>query len=128
MNAHKRQEHLHPNRLLSPLDDAMYGDERQLTRLYLSTSGKFATHARQFLAAGYRIIVPDLPSHGRSTGIHVYVPDMSKLADALYGVLSDVLLQDSKLVKKEDGSVSQRRKVFVAGQSLGGFCAALTCL
>ncbi|ORY91597.1 lysophospholipase [Leucosporidium creatinivorum] len=90
--------------------------------------GKFATHADLFLDAGYRLLIPDLPSHGRSTGIHCYVPDMEALADAVYAVLSDVLLEDSKLVKSADGSFKQRRKIFVAGQSLGGFTAALTCL
>lgn len=53
---------------------------------------------------------------------------MDALADAVYAVLSDVLLEDSKLVKQADGSFSQTRKMFVAGQSLGGFTAALTCL
>lgn len=68
----------------------------------------------------YRVIVPDLPSHGRSSGIHVYLPSMEALADAIYAVLEDTLLEDSKLVKESDGSISQARKVFVAGQSLGG--------
>ena len=41
--------------------------------------GKFAEHARTFLDEGYRVIVPDLPSHGRSTGIHVHLPDLDLL-------------------------------------------------
>lgn len=91
-------------------------------------SGKFATHADIFLDAGYRVIAPDLPGHGRSTGVHCHCPSMDALADAIYQVLSDVLLEDSKLYKQPDGSFTQTRKIFVAGQSLGGFVAALTCL
>ncbi|GAA5986427.1 hypothetical protein JCM10908_003750 [Rhodotorula pacifica] len=95
--------------------------------------GKFAVHAAKFLDAGYRVIVPDLPGHGRSTGIHVYAPRMEHLADAVYAVIKDVALQDSRLVAEEgrgaEGkSYTQTRKVFVAGQSLGGFTATLTCL
>ncbi|BGP23909.1 hypothetical protein JCM10295v2_002810 [Rhodotorula toruloides] len=90
--------------------------------------GKFSNHANKFLDAGYRVIVPDLPAHGRSTGIHVHCPNMEALADAVYEVIKDVMLEDSKLVQETGGSVTQQRKVFVAGQSLGGFTATLTCL
>ncbi|GAA5823501.1 hypothetical protein JCM11251_000658 [Rhodosporidiobolus azoricus] len=96
--------------------------------------GKFSVHATTFLDAGYRVIVPDLPGHGRSTGIHVYLPSMEALADAVYSVLRDVLLRDSELLAENEGRaqggvhVTQKRKVFVAGQSLGGFTAVYTCL
>ncbi|BGP15179.1 hypothetical protein JCM10213_008681 [Rhodosporidiobolus nylandii] len=94
--------------------------------------GKFAVHAPIFLDAGYRVIVPDLPSHGRSTGIHVWIPKMSSLADAVYAVITDVMLQDSQLIQEREGRaethLTQKRKVFVAGQSLGGFTAVYTCL
>lgn len=53
---------------------------------------------------------------------------MEALADAVYAVIQDVALQDSKLVQEAGGSYTQTRKVFVAGQSLGGFTATLTCL
>ncbi|BGP54951.1 hypothetical protein JCM8202_003461 [Rhodotorula sphaerocarpa] len=90
--------------------------------------GKFAVHADKFLDEGYRVIVPDLPGHGRSTGIHVYAPKMEDLADAVFAVIQDVALEDSKLVQEAGGAYTQTRKVFVAGQSLGGFTAAMTCL
>ncbi|GJN89703.1 hypothetical protein Rhopal_002690-T1 [Rhodotorula paludigena] len=90
--------------------------------------GKFAMHADKFLDAGYRVIVPDLPSHGRSTGIHVHNPSMEALADAVYEVIKDVALEDSRLVQEAGGSYTQTRKIYVAGQSLGGFTATLTCL
>lgn len=54
--------------------------------------------------------------------------DFSFVADAVYEVIKDVMLEDSKLVHEAGGSVTQQRKVFVAGQSLGGFTATLTCL
>lgn len=55
----------------------------------------------------------------------------SLAADAVYEVIKDVAVQDYELVRDTaSGSVTQApaRKVFVAGQSLGGFTAALTCL
>jgi len=55
----------------------------------------------------------------------------SLAADAVYEVIKDVAVQDYELVRDNaSGSVTQApaRKVFVAGQSLGGFTAALTCL
>lgn len=101
--------------------------------------GKFAQHAPIFLDKGYRVIALDLPAHGRSTGLHVYLPSLEALADAVYLVLSDVLLQDSKLVPDQGSeptaggtpaasTFTQTRKIFVAGQSLGGFVATLTCI
>ncbi|GAA5892486.1 uncharacterized protein JCM6883_007375 [Sporobolomyces salmoneus] len=90
--------------------------------------GKFAVHAAKFLDEGYRIVVPDLPSHGRSTGIHVHCPSMEALVDAVYAVVKDVALQDSHLVREAGGAFTQARKTFIAGQSLGGFTAAYVCL
>lgn len=90
--------------------------------------GKLSEHARQFLDAGYRMIIPDLPSHGRSTGIHVHLPDLDLLVDALYAVLVDVIAFDSSTPPSQTDPPPQKRKIFIAGQSLGGFCAALFCL
>lgn len=45
----------------------------------------------------------------------------------MFAVLVDVKLQDVALSKK-NGTEAESRKVFVAGQSLGGFVAVLTCL
>ncbi|KAM0750727.1 lysophospholipase [Meredithblackwellia eburnea MCA 4105] len=85
--------------------------------------GKWSAHCRGFLDAGYRIISPDLPSHGRSTGIHVDLPEMDVLPTAVYKVLVDVLKTDAA-----SGPVKQKRKIFLAGASLGGFVAVMTCL
>lgn len=47
----------------------------------------------------------------------------------MYEVIKDVALQDYQLVQEAGGAaLTQTRKVFVGGQSLGGFTAALTCL
>ncbi|GAA5870092.1 hypothetical protein JCM8547_001460 [Rhodosporidiobolus lusitaniae] len=95
--------------------------------------GKFSVHAPFFLDKGYRVVVPDLPSHGRSTGMHVHLESMEKLADAVYEVVKDVALSDSQLVQEHKGAAgethtTQKRKIFIAGQSLGGFTAVYTCL
>jgi acylglycerol lipase len=59
----------------------------------------------------YRIVVPDLPSHGRSSGLHSYVSSMDLLADAVHAVICDVLHHD------QAPPFAPPRKVFVAGQS-----------
>jgi len=76
--------------------------------------GNFAKNARKFLDAGYRLIVPDFPSHGRSTGFHVHLTNLDCLAHAVHVVLADVTKRDSA------AGVAQR-PVIVAGQSMGGF-------
>lgn len=53
---------------------------------------------------------------------------MEALVDAVYEVIKDVALQDSKLIQEAGGAYTQTRKTFVAGQSLGGFTAAYVCL
>ncbi|SCV71074.1 BQ2448_3836 [Microbotryum intermedium] len=114
------------------------GNEKDLVLIHgiNDYGGKFAVHARKFLDAGYRVIVPDMPSHGRSSGIHCYLPNMELLADAVYLVLADVLLHDSQSPVPPTPSASQTspstftqtRKLFIAGQSMGGYAAVLTCL
>ncbi|KAM0746342.1 lysophospholipase [Meredithblackwellia eburnea MCA 4105] len=84
--------------------------------------GKFSCHVKIFLDAGYRVIAPDLPSHGRSSGIHCYLPDLDRLA--VYLVLQDVVKNDSA----SGQTLEQRHKLYISGQSLGGFVAVLTCL
>ena len=50
---------------------------RTLTRVLVFAGGKFSMHAEKFLPKGYSICAVDLPSHGRSTGIHVYAAPLS---------------------------------------------------
>ncbi|KAK9897173.1 alpha/beta-hydrolase [Cystobasidium minutum MCA 4210] len=85
--------------------------------------GKFSEHAKHFLNAGYRIILPDLPSHGRSTGLHAYVTRMESLAEAVDAVICEVALTDEKHGKTPEEVDSRKR--FIAGASMGGFTALL---
>ncbi|KAA1068271.1 hypothetical protein PGTUg99_030817 [Puccinia graminis f. sp. tritici] len=80
--------------------------------------GSFAKNARTFLDAGYRLIVPDLPSHGRSTGFHVYLTNLDCLAHAVHVVLGDI-------IKRDLAAHRPQRPVIVAGQSMGGFTTVL---
>lgn len=70
----------------------------------------FASHARFFLDQGIRLIIPDLPSHGRSSGLHTHVKSTQQLPDAIHLVLREVQ-------QKAQGS----RKLFIFGQSMGGY-------
>ncbi|KAH9825068.1 Alpha/Beta hydrolase protein [Melampsora americana] len=83
--------------------------------------GEFSLHAKSFLDAGYRVILPDLPSHGKSTGLHCHLNDLKDLAHAVQVVLTDVI--------KRDAAVGfDQRNVIVGGQSMGGFTAILYAL
>lgn len=87
-------------------------------------SGTLASHSRRYLDAGYRLIVPDLPSHGYSTGLHVYQAEMRGYTDGVRQVIHDVArrddeLQGSKTLKQN------RRKTFLLGLSFGGMVACL---
>ncbi|POW15925.1 hypothetical protein PSTT_01752 [Puccinia striiformis] len=75
--------------------------------------GAFAKNAKKFLDAGYRLIVPDFPSHGRSTGFHAHLTNLDCLAHTVHMVLGDVIKRDSV------AGLAQR-PVIVVGQSMGG--------
>nr|XP_019013572.1 lysophospholipase [Kwoniella pini CBS 10737]OCF52353.1 lysophospholipase [Kwoniella pini CBS 10737] len=75
---------------------------------------RYTPHVHHFLKAGFRVIIPDLPSYGRSTGVHSYLPSLILLPSALHVVLTDVVQQD--LAKGRD-----QRKVFLCGASMGGW-------
>ncbi|KAF8512706.1 Alpha/Beta hydrolase protein [Gautieria morchelliformis] len=70
--------------------------------------GKWAPHVSNLLGKGFRVIVPDLPSHGRSCGLHVYIPTAEQLLDGVEAVLVDV-----------DSLSDTRRKTFFVGTSMG---------
>lgn len=87
-------------------------------------SGTLASHSRRYLDAGYRLIVPDLPSHGYSTGLHVYQVKMSGYTEGVHAVIHDVARRDdeqsgTKVLKQN------RRKTFLLGLSFGGMVACL---
>ncbi|GAA96228.1 uncharacterized protein L969DRAFT_42167 [Mixia osmundae IAM 14324] len=83
---------------------------------------KFSEHAGPFLEAGYRVITVDLPSHGRSTGLHVHVPDMALLIRGLHAALVDTVKHDAKKANVSDVEAAKRSRI-LSGQSLGGFVA-----
>lgn len=87
-------------------------------------SGTLASHSRRYLDAGYRLIVPDLPSHGYSTGRHVYQPTMKGYTDGVYQVIHDVARRDDELAGKKTPKQS-RRRTFLLGLSFGGLVALL---
>lgn len=60
-------------------------------------SGTLASHSRRYLDAGFRLIVPDLVSHGYSSGVHVYQRNMSAYTEGLHAVLHDVARRDDAL-------------------------------
>lgn len=85
-------------------------------------------------------VVPDLPGHGRSTGLHAYVTDvlvsvripkpiltslaqMRKLAEAVDAAICAVALRDMEGGKTE--AEIDARSRYICGASLGGFTALL---
>ncbi|RSH94104.1 hypothetical protein EHS25_006758 [Saitozyma podzolica] len=75
---------------------------------------RYAPHVPHFLKAGFRVIIPDLPSYGRSTGVNSYLPSALLLPSALHAVLTDV-------VRRDLASGKEQRKVFLSGASMGGW-------
>ncbi|SPO19723.1 uncharacterized protein UTRI_00114_B [Ustilago trichophora] len=82
-------------------------------------AGKLAPHALHFMKRGFRIIAIDLPSFGRSTGLHGYLPSMKINARAMHAVVMDVRTWDeeSGLLAK----AARERKLFAEGHSMGAF-------
>ncbi|WVQ78304.1 hypothetical protein IAT38_000389 [Cryptococcus sp. DSM 104549] len=88
---------------------------------------RYAPHVPHFLKAGFRVIIPDLPSvsplcrtaiadkqYGRSTGMNSYLPSLLLLPAALHVVLTDVVQNDLAHGRAQ-------RKVFLSGASMGGW-------
>ncbi|WOO84476.1 Caffeoylshikimate esterase [Vanrija pseudolonga] len=78
---------------------------------------RYAPHVLHFLKAGFRVIIPDLPSYGRSTGINSYIPSIHLLPAAVHTVLKDVVGWDLAHGRTQ-------KQVFISGASMGGW----TCL
>jgi len=72
---------------------------------------KYTPHVDGVLEMGFRVIIPDLPSHGRSTGVHVHLDSPFELTEGVHAVLTDV----------QRWSESRPRKTFLCGSSLGGW-------
>lgn len=67
------------------------------------------------MEAGFRVIAIDLPAFGRSTGLHSYCPSMRLNVEAAHAVIRDVA--------EHDGEEKVGRKLFMVGNSMGGFTA-----
>ncbi|ODO03330.1 lysophospholipase [Cryptococcus wingfieldii CBS 7118] len=75
---------------------------------------RYAPHIKFFLKSGFRVIVLDLPSYGRSTGINSYLPSLLLLPSAVHVVLTDLAQNDIANGRKQ-------KKVFLSGASMGGW-------
>ncbi|SOV09372.1 related to lysophospholipase [Ustilago sp. UG-2017a] len=75
--------------------------------------------------AGFRLIVPDLPSHGFSSGLHVYQKNMAGFCSGLNAVLHDVAAGDQaeSAFPGVRPSKLERRQTFMLGLSFGGLVA-----
>ncbi|PWN47624.1 alpha/beta-hydrolase [Violaceomyces palustris] len=82
-------------------------------------AGKLAPHAHHFMKRGFRIIAIDLPSFGRSTGLHAHVPSMRINVSAMHAVIMDVRKWD--LERDPSGLADRERKLFAEGHSMGAF-------
>lgn len=88
-------------------------------------SGTLASQCRRYLDAGFRLIVPDLPSHGFSSGLHVYQKNMAGFCSGLNAVLHDVAAGDQaeSAFPGVRPSKLERRQTFMLGLSFGGLVA-----
>lgn len=87
-------------------------------------SGTLASHSRRYLDAGIRLIVPDLPSHGYSTGVHVYQRRGIGYTRGVRQVIHDIDRRD----EEESGvhrEKKEKRARFLLGLSFGGLVAML---
>ncbi|KAF8514364.1 lysophospholipase [Hysterangium stoloniferum] len=78
--------------------------------------GKWAAQISSLISKGYRVIALDLPSHGRSSGLHCYISSSEQLVDATEAVLVDL-----------DNLSDTKRKIFMIGVSMGGGLALNYC-
>jgi acylglycerol lipase len=71
--------------------------------------GRFSENCVPILEAGFRVIVPDLPGFGRSSGLHAYVTDWQDFIKAIKLVIDHVKEKENR-----------QRKLILFGGSLGG--------
>lgn len=83
-------------------------------------SGRTATAGSVHLQNGFRVIAIDMPSFGRSSGLHGYVPSLRLNDDAMNAVILHVRMWDE--YEQLDGLATRKR--FAQGASMGGFTCA----
>ncbi|CAG8452647.1 4299_t:CDS:2 [Scutellospora calospora] len=74
--------------------------------------GRFSEICSPILEQGFRIIAPDLPGFGRSSGLHAYFDDTQELIDAVHLVINHV--------KEQNARENKNPKTILLGESLGG--------
>lgn len=87
-------------------------------------SGTLASHSRRYLDAGFRLVVPDLPSHGYSTGVHVYQRHGIGYTAGVHRVIHDIDRRDEEEsgIRREK---KDKRARFLLGLSFGGLIAMI---
>lgn len=84
---------------------------------YAGHSDMYFELAARLARAGGLVVMPDLPSHGRSDGLLTYVPDWFEWVDKIWELIELVVLP----LKSSQVGI---KKLFVSGISLGGGLAA----
>ncbi|CAG8829710.1 20697_t:CDS:1, partial [Dentiscutata erythropus] len=74
--------------------------------------GRFSEICIPILEQGFRIIAPDLPGFGRSSGLHAYFSDVQELVEAVHLVINHV--------KEQNSLTNKSTKTILLGESLGG--------
>jgi len=74
--------------------------------------GRFSIHSKPILEQGFRIIALDLPSFGRSSGLHACFKDWLDLVEAIHCVVNHV--------KQQNTDKTRKRKVIFYTCSMGG--------
>jgi acylglycerol lipase len=77
---------------------------------------KLCPHSLRFMKAGFRVIAIDLPSFGKSTGLHAYLPSMRLLVEAVHAVICKVREEDE--ASSKPSAQKRRRKLFIEGHSM----------
>lgn len=94
---------------LLELGDADAAKTLLIVHGYGEHGGRYAERAKLFVAAGYRVLIPDLRGHGRSGGRRGHVMSFSEYLDDVARVIAEVA----------EGS-----QLFLFGHSNGGLIAA----
>ncbi|CAG8544733.1 5591_t:CDS:2 [Ambispora leptoticha] len=80
--------------------------------------GRFSENCIPILEQGFRVIAIDLPSFGRSSGLHACINDWEELIEAVRVVIAHVKEQNAS---NTTFNKERKRKVILGGGSLGGF-------
>eukprot|EP00434_Breviolum_minutum_P003858 symbB.v1.2.003393.t1/scaffold190.1/size276550/18 len=88
---------------------------------YSSTGDLYLEFLAELARSGIMVLIPDLPGHGRSDGLLLYIPDWWVFVDQVWTALELVLPMECIVG-------GQMLPLFLAGNSLGGGLAACLAL